>query len=150
MLPIFKLPVLLYRLGLGRFMGHRFMMLTHVGRRTGKLRHTILAVLSFDPETCEIKTISAWRGSDWFHNIQASPALEVACGAHRYPPTYRLLSAEEIVALFIEYRRRHPLFSSIVCRIPGWNINATPMEFLALARTLGGIAFRPAATPMTN
>lgn len=145
MLPVFKLPIFLYQLGLGRLMGRRFMMLTHIGRRSGRIRRTILAVLDFNPATREIKTISAWRGSDWFRNIQAAPALEVACGADRYAPMYRLLSAEEIAALFIEYRQRHRLFSSIVCKIPGWNINSTPQEFLALARTLRGIAFRPVA-----
>lgn len=144
MLPVFRLPLFLYRSGLGRLMGTRFMRLTHVGRRSGRVRHTILAVLSFDAATKEIKTISAWSGSDWFRNIQARPAVEVQCGSVHYKPAQRYLAPEEIANLFIDYRRKHPLFSNVVCRIPGWNANATYEEFVRLARTLGGVAFRPA------
>lgn len=144
MLPIFKSPIFLYRLGLGWLFGHRFMLLTHKGRRTGKVYHTILAVLRFDPETREIMAMSAWSASDWYLNIQASPALQVETGFTRYVPVQRTLSPEEIAGLFVEYRNRHPIFSSIVCRIPGWKSNSSYEEFLELARTLRGIAFRPA------
>ncbi len=143
MLPIFRSPIWFYRLGLGWLFGHRFMLLTHVGRRSGKLRRTILAVLSFDSSTQEIMAISAWSASDWYKNIQASPALEVEMASVRYVPAYRSLSPEEIADFFEEYRRRHPLFTRIICQIPGWKWNSTHDEFLELARTLRGIAFRP-------
>ncbi|RPI28328.1 MAG: hypothetical protein EHM70_16815 [Chloroflexota bacterium] len=48
LVPIFKLPLVLYRLRLGWLLDHRFMQLTHVGRRSGKVRRTVLVVLSFD------------------------------------------------------------------------------------------------------
>ena len=35
LIPMFKLPLLLYRLRLGWLLGRRFMLLTHVGRRSG-------------------------------------------------------------------------------------------------------------------
>ncbi len=144
MLPVFRLPLILYGLGLSRLMGTRFMRLTHVGRRTGRIRRTILAVLSFDAATKEIKTISAWGASDWYRNIQERPAVEVECGAIRYRPEHYELAPEEVASLFVSYRQKHPIFSNIVCRIPGWNANSSYEEFLQLARTLRGIAFRPA------
>ena len=61
----------------------------------------------------------------------------------RYAPTQRFLSAEEIAALFIEFRRERPIFSRLVARIPGWKMDSTYEEFLALARTLRGVAFTP-------
>ena len=117
MIPIFKSPVLLYRLGLGWLFGKRFMLLTHIGHRSGKVRRTILAVLRFDPKTKEIMAISAWRASDWYHNIQASPALQIETGFTRYAPVQRTLTPEEIATLFDEYRRKHPLFSTIKDKI---------------------------------
>lgn len=143
MVPIFKLPILLYRLNLGWMLGNVFMQLTHVGRHSGKLRKTILAVLRFDPDTKEILAVSAWKGSDWYYNIQASPAQQVESGRVRYVPQQRTLSPEEIAATFIEYRQRHPIFTRIICRIPGWNPNSSYDEFLELARTLRGVAFKP-------
>ena len=143
MIPIFKLPLVLYRTGLGWLFGHRFMLLTHIGRRSGKVRQTVLAVLEFDPITSEIKAMSAWSESDWYLNLQAHPALQVETGFTRYAPVQRTLAPEEIAMLFVNYRRKHPIFSRIVCRIPGWKIDSSYEEFLVLARTLRGIAFRP-------
>ena len=143
MIPIFKLPVFLYRLHLGWLLGKRFMQLTHVGRRSGKARRTILAVLRFDDSTKEVYAVSAWKGSDWYYNIQAAPALQVEIGSVRYAPAQRTLSPEEITAAFMEYRQKHPIFSRMICRIPGWKWDSTYDEFLELARTLRGVAFKP-------
>ena len=143
LVPMFKLPLLLYRLHLGWLLGKRFMQLTHVGRRSGKVRKTILAVLRFDEQTKEIYAVSAWKGSDWYYNIQASPALEVRTGFVHYAPAQRTLSPEEITETFLEYCKQHPIFSRMVCRIPGWKWDSTYEEFLELARTVHGVAFRP-------
>lgn len=143
LIPIFKLPVLLYRLRLGWLLGRRFLQITHVGRHSGKVRRTVLAALRFDEQTQEIYAVSAWKGSDWYANIQARPAQQVECGFVRYAPVQRTLSPEEIAAAFIDYRRQHPIFSRMICRIPGWKWDSTDEEFLALAHTLRGVAFRP-------
>jgi deazaflavin-dependent oxidoreductase (nitroreductase family) len=143
LMPIFKLPVFLYRLRLGWLLGKRFMQVTHVGRRSGKVHRTVLAVLRFDDNTKEIYAVSAWKGSDWYYNIQAAPTLQVETGFVHYAPAQRTLSPEEITTTFIEFRKQHPIFSRMVCRIPGWKWDSTYEEFLALARTLHGIAFRP-------
>jgi deazaflavin-dependent oxidoreductase (nitroreductase family) len=143
LIPIFKLPLLLYRLRLGWLLGKRFMLLTHVGRHSGKVRRTVLAVLRFDKHSKEIYAVSAWKRSDWYYNIQTAPALQVETGFVRYVPMQRTLSAEEITTTFIEYRNKHPIFSRMICRIPGWKWDSSYEEFLELARTLRGVAFEP-------
>lgn len=143
MIPIFKLPVFLYRLRLGWLLGRIFMQITHVGRHSGKVRRTVLAVLRFDVKTNEIFAVSAWKGSDWYYNIQAKPALQVESGFVRYIPIQRTLSPEEITTTFIEYRTQHPIFSRMICRIPGWKWDSSYEEFLELAHTLHGVAFKP-------
>ncbi len=143
LIPIFKLPVFLYRLHLGWLLGKRFMQITHIGRHSGKVRRTVLAVLRFDEETKEIYAVSAWKGSDWYYNIQAAPALQVETGFVHYVPVQRTLSPEEIAATFVEYCKQHPIFSRMICRIPGWKWDSTYEEFLELARTLHGVAFGP-------
>ena len=72
----FRLPVALYRLRLGWVLGHRFLMLTHHGRRTGNVRRTALEVVRYDPRTRECVVVAAWgEHADWVRNIGASPAL---------------------------------------------------------------------------
>jgi deazaflavin-dependent oxidoreductase (nitroreductase family) len=143
MIPFFKTPLILYRLGLGWMLGKRFMLLTHVGRRSGKVYRSVLAVLRFDEKTHEIQAVSPWSASNWYRNIQTTPALAVETGFVRYAPTQRSLSPEEIATLFIEFRRKYPIFSRMVARIPGWKIDSSYEEFLELARSLRGVAFQP-------
>jgi deazaflavin-dependent oxidoreductase (nitroreductase family) len=143
MLPFMKMPLILYRLGLGWMLGKRFMLLTHKGRSSGKAYQTVLAVLRFDKKTREIFVVSPWSASNWYHNIQATPAVEVETDRVRYAPVQRTLSPEEIANLFIEFRQQNPIFSRIVACIPGWNIDSSYEEFLALAQGLRGVAFRP-------
>ena len=56
----FRLPIYLYRLDLGRLLGHRFLLLVHRGRKSGLLRETVLEVLLHDPATNESVVLSAW------------------------------------------------------------------------------------------
>jgi deazaflavin-dependent oxidoreductase (nitroreductase family) len=143
MIPFMKMPLILYRLGLGRILGKRFMQLTHIGRRSGKVYRSVLAVLRFDEKTHEVLVVSPWGKSNWYRNIQTTPALEVETGLVRYAPVQRTLSPEEIAGLFIEFRNQHSIFSRMIARIPGWNINSSYDEFLTLAHTLHGVAFQP-------
>ena len=67
-----------------------------------------------------------------------SAVLFRALGPFRPRPVEEaLLSAME------EYRRERPIFSRLVCRIPGWKWDSSHEEVLELARTLQGVAFRP-------
>ena len=143
LIPTLKLPLVLYRLHLGWMFGHRFMLLTHRGRRSGKIRQTVLAVLRFDPKIKEIMAVSAWSASEWYRNILRAPALQVETGFTHYVPVHRSLTSEEIAKLFEDYCRERPIFSRIVCRIPGWKWNSSHEEFLELANTLHGVAFKP-------
>jgi deazaflavin-dependent oxidoreductase (nitroreductase family) len=148
MIPFMKMPLILYRLGLGWMLGKRFMRLTHAGRKSGKVYHTVLAVLRFDEQTQEIFAVSPWSESNWYRNIQAAPALEVETGdirhgCIRYSPVQRSLTPEEIAQSFAAFRDQYPIFSRMVARIPGWKIDSTDKELLELACTLRGVAFGP-------
>jgi hypothetical protein len=56
----FRLPVYLYRLGLGRLLGHRFLLLTHRGRRSGRVYQTALEVVRYEPSSREVVAASGW------------------------------------------------------------------------------------------
>lgn len=48
---LLRLPALLYERDLGWLLGHRFLLLTHRGRTSGRTYRTVLEVLQFDPAT---------------------------------------------------------------------------------------------------
>jgi deazaflavin-dependent oxidoreductase (nitroreductase family) len=143
MAPLMKLPLVLYRLRLGWLFGHWFMRLTHVGRKSGKLRHTVLLVLRHDPRSGEVMVVSAWNASEWYRNIHAAPALQVDTGRECFVPEQRDLSAEEIAVSVDEFRKRHPFVARIFCRIPGWSYPDSEEKLRELAAGLRGVAFRP-------
>ena len=46
-----RLPIWLYKIGLGGLLGNRFLMLHHIGRKTGLVRQAVLEVVRFEKET---------------------------------------------------------------------------------------------------
>ena len=109
LLLLFRLPVWIYCLRLGWLLGHRFLMITHRGRRTGKVRRTVLEVLRQDRATGEFIVVSGYgKASDWYRNIQATPALEIHVGGRRFTPIQRSLTPVEVYKEFEDYEARHP------------------------------------------
>jgi hypothetical protein len=79
------------------------------------------------------------------HPLNPTYRLDVETGLIRYVPVQRTLSPEEITTAFLQYRKDHPIFSRMICRIPGWKWDSSYEEFFELARTLHGVAFTPKA-----
>jgi deazaflavin-dependent oxidoreductase (nitroreductase family) len=81
---LFRLPVYLYRWKCGWLLGHRLLLLIHVGRHTGLRRHTVLEVVEYREEGPEAVVMSAFGPSaDCLRNIEATPNPEVVIGSKR-------------------------------------------------------------------
>ncbi len=137
-------PTVLYAHDLGWLLGRRFLRLSHRGRRSGKVRHTVLEVVRFDPTTAESVVLSAWgERADWYRNIVASPPLEVVTGRDRYVPEYRVLGPEEAFRVLDEYGKRHPLAALGLARLFGYPLRGPEAARLEFARSALLVAFRP-------
>ena len=148
---LFRAPLWLYRLHLGWLLGHRLAQITHVGRRTGRVRRAVVEVVRFDPRTREIVVAAGWGGrTDWYRNIQARPALEIRCGHLAYRPLQRFLTADETYLEVRRYVRRHPWVSRYVFpRLLGLSVDAPGDERRAVVdATLRGVAFQPRQVPI--
>jgi deazaflavin-dependent oxidoreductase (nitroreductase family) len=120
-LAVFRLPLLLYRLGWGWLLGDTFLLLVHAGRKTGTRYSTVAMVLRYDPRTQEAVICSGWgKDADWIRNIQAHPALQVQIGRASFTPQQRFLSEDESLAVVAEFRRQHPQRSRLIASILGW------------------------------
>lgn len=140
----FTLPRYLYRWHLGWVLGHLCLMITHVGRKTGRIRQTVLEVVHFDPSTQECIVMSGYgTQSDWYRNIEAHPAIQVQVGRQRYTPRQRMLSAEETLHILQEYQRHHPWRFRELMHLAGYSYDGTPEGLLAISQVLRGVAFRP-------
>jgi deazaflavin-dependent oxidoreductase (nitroreductase family) len=141
---LFKAPVALYRLRLGFLLGYRFLMVTHRGRRTGKVRRTVVEVVRYDNANQE-SFVAAGYGdtSDWYRNLKASPALEIRTGNQRFVPAQRFLGTDEIYVELANYERRHPGTFRKLMRVVGLSYDGSDAQRWALAEALPMVAFRP-------
>jgi deazaflavin-dependent oxidoreductase (nitroreductase family) len=140
----YTLPLYLYRWHLGWLVGHRFLMVTHLGRKTGRRRQTGLEVAHYDPATQECIGVAAWgEQTDWYRNLQAHPALEVQVGSTRYAPVQRFLTFEETWALLCDYQRAHPRGLRVLLRFMGYGYHGSQEDLRAIAQAVRAVAFRP-------
>ena len=138
-----RLPIWLYRLGLGGLLGRRFLLLHHTGRKTGKRRQNVLEVIHYDPHGHTYYVASGFgRKSHWFRNILAHPEVEIQIGRRRYPAHAEVLSLEEGARLLQTYAEKHPIAFHELSRILGIPTPRTPEDFIALAKALPVVAFR--------
>ncbi len=147
---LFRAPVYLYRWRCGWLLGHRFLLLVHIGRHTGLRHETVLEVVEYRRERCEAVVISGFGPTaDWLRNIGATPSLEVVIGSRRFAASYRILGPEEAVTVIESYERRHPLTAPIIravlSRLVGWSYAGNPGDRRKVAAQLPFIAFRPRA-----
>lgn len=92
-----------YALHLGWLFDHKFLLLTHRGRKTGLIRRSVIAVMLYDRRKQESMVLAGYgKDSDWYRNLQAHPALEIQTGFRRYRPTQRFLT-EEVYALLARF-----------------------------------------------
>lgn len=140
----FRLPLVLYRLGVGWVLGNEFLVLTHVGRRTRRVRETVLKVLHYDPSTGECIVASAWgRHADWYQNIQTRPALAVQTGRQRYVPEQRGVGADEAFSVFKDWTGRQRWFARLMLGQIGQRLDVPEGQLRATVESFPFVAFRP-------
>jgi deazaflavin-dependent oxidoreductase (nitroreductase family) len=134
----------LYRHGRGHLLGRTFLLLEHVGRRTGR-RYAITAmVLSYDAATGEAVICSGWGpDADWVRNLKANPAIRVQIGRRAFAPQQRFLTDDEAIKVGEEFRRRHPWRMRFISTLLGWGDLRSDDALRDFVRVRPFVAFRP-------
>jgi deazaflavin-dependent oxidoreductase (nitroreductase family) len=131
---LYRLPICMYRIGLGRLMGSRFLLLEHVGRRSGKLRQNVLEVVRWDKAAGTVYVVSAWGDkSDWLRNLRAHPAVTINVAGTRYSANAIPLARDESERELLDYAQRYPRAAKELSRLLGYRLDGTPEDFAALA-----------------
>jgi deazaflavin-dependent oxidoreductase (nitroreductase family) len=148
---LFRAPVYLYRWRLGWLLGKRCLLLTHIGRRTGQRRQTVLEVVEYRKEGPEVIVVNGFGpDSDWVRNIQAGPGEEVTIGSQHFVASHRFLDEEEAARVIRGYEHRNRFIAPIVRRgfswLLGWQYRGSESDRQRLTRQLPLIGFRPAAS----
>jgi len=140
----FRFPIWLYRVHLGWLLGHRFVLLTHTGRKSRLPRHTVLEVVRYDKPTRACIVASGWNTkSDWFLNVTANPIIVIQIGNRCSAATAVRLSSGEGAQELLDYSRRHPLAFRELARFMGYRLDGTEDDICALGRMIPMFVFTP-------
>ncbi|HET7053493.1 MAG TPA: nitroreductase family deazaflavin-dependent oxidoreductase [Solirubrobacterales bacterium] len=145
-----RAPTALYRIGAGRLLGHRFLLLTHRGRRSGRSYRTMLEVVRWSPQTREAVVMSGFGPkSNWYLNALAGGAEEIQIAAERFQPGVRRLDVDEAVTALADYERCNRLLApgvrAMLSRLAGFRYDGSGAARRRLVEALPLLAFRPAS-----
>jgi deazaflavin-dependent oxidoreductase (nitroreductase family) len=128
-----RMPIALYDVGLGRLLGHRFLLLHHPGAKTGLARRTPLDVVERDA-AAGIYYVAAGFGADshWFRNLQAHPRARIEIAGRSIDVLARVLSPEQSGALMVQYARKHPTAARILAKLMGFTVDGSEADYAQL------------------
>ena len=117
---LFGAPRALYRWRLGWLLGDRFLMLVHVGRRSGREHATVLEVVAHEDDPDVWYVAAAWGNrSDWYRNLEQNPKAEISVRRHRHCVVTEVVDIDHAVSIYEEYVRKHPWAARLVGRVLG-------------------------------
>jgi deazaflavin-dependent oxidoreductase (nitroreductase family) len=145
---LLALPGALYDRDLGWVLGHRFLRLTHAGRRSGRRYRTVLEVVDEDLSRGEVVVLAGLgRRADWYRNLEAGSGIEVELGGVRFTPAHRTLGEDEAASVLAGFERRNravaPIVRRVLSALVGWHYDGSDAARRRLVRELPLVALRP-------
>lgn len=141
----FRIPILLYHARLGWLFGNRFLMLEHIGRKTGKLRQAVIEVVRHDKSSGAYIVASGWgEKADWFRNVMNNPGVRIHSAGRCMPARAVRLPVIEAELELRDYERRHPrAFRSLAKFMLGDEASQDNHNVHLLVQTIPLVAFIP-------
>ena len=140
---LFRLPIGLYRAGLGWMFGDRFLLLNHLGRKSGLPRQAVLEVVDHDPQT-DVYIIAVGFGetSQWYLNLLAQPEASIQVGRRKLDVTAQTLAPEEAGQVMVDFARRYPGEAKLA-RLLGYEVDGSEADFRQMGEMMTLVALIP-------
>jgi deazaflavin-dependent oxidoreductase (nitroreductase family) len=135
-------PRLLYAIGLGPLVGNVILLLTTIGRKSGKRRVTPLQYEEIEGKIYLGAALG--QKTDWVRNIRANPKVEVRLKAQRLLGSAETITDPKQIADFLEVRlQRHPKMIGAMLRAEGMQIPPQRSDLERYASQLTLVAITP-------
>ncbi|MFV0133646.1 nitroreductase family deazaflavin-dependent oxidoreductase [Streptomyces sp. HMX87] len=132
-----RLPILLFRAGLGPLLGKRLLLLHHTGRVSGLDRRVVLEVVAHDPDTPSWTVASGFGPeADWYRNLRRQPKTVIQFGNRHHAVTAHFLSPDEGASIMADYARRHPGTARRLCSFMGFDVDDGEASFREAGRSI--------------
>lgn len=142
---LFRLPIQLYRFGLGWVFGRRLLLLNHTGRASGERRQAVLEVVEHDPTSGSYVVAAGWGPTAaWYRNILRTPAVTVEVGRTTAPMTAQPLAKEDAAEVFLRYAEKHRAAARYMLpRVLGLKVDGSESDYRAVGEHLPFVRFVP-------
>ena len=137
---LFRLPLVLYRIGLGSLMSMQI-LLTTVGRRTERRYKVVVDVIEHD-KTKDTYYICAAFGllSDWYLNLRANPIVQAQVGRHKFTVRTTTLPLNEAENILVTFTRCHQHYVNFMMRVIGVRMSWSKENIHTLALKMPVVA----------
>jgi deazaflavin-dependent oxidoreductase (nitroreductase family) len=106
--------------------GHRFLMIEHRGRRSGRLYRTVVEVVGRERGRDEWFVVSGYGpDADWYRNLRSSGPEAVWIGSRRHNASVRFLEPEESARVLAAYEQAHPKTAELLMEEMGVGYDGT-------------------------
>jgi deazaflavin-dependent oxidoreductase (nitroreductase family) len=142
---LWRLPIWLYRIRLGRLLDHRSLLLNHVGRVSGSPRQAVLEVIKFDADSNTHYVASGFgEKANWYQNIVQTPRVSIRVAGKELPVLAERLPLSDAEIIFKDYHQRHPKALAGLGKMIGYKLSQNEAEILDFfSEEIPVIAFRP-------
>ncbi|MEU2551426.1 nitroreductase family deazaflavin-dependent oxidoreductase [Streptomyces sp. NPDC013313] len=138
-----RLPIVLFRCGLGWIFGKRLLLLHHTGRVSGLDRRAVLEVVEYAPADGSLIVASGFgTGAAWYRNLRAHPDTLIQLGNRHYTVTAHFLVQEEGADVMARYATRHPHLARRLCTFLGLPADGTHAGFREAGRAIPFVRLR--------
>jgi deazaflavin-dependent oxidoreductase (nitroreductase family) len=142
----FKVPVWMYKIGFGGFekmIGAQWMLITHIGRKSGKRYDSMVDVMDYDKVTDTYYIEAAYGArADWYKNIQNSLVFEARVGRRKFKARAGVLTTEGAGEMLVQFYRSKPAYTRSVMAMVGLKFNSED-ELRELGKNLTLLAVKP-------
>ncbi|MBI5945297.1 MAG: nitroreductase family deazaflavin-dependent oxidoreductase [Chloroflexi bacterium] len=142
----FKVPVWMYKIGFGGFekmIGAQWMLITHIGRKSGKRYASMVDVMDYDKVTDTYYIEAAYGArADWYKNIQSSPVFEARVGRRKFKARAGALTTEGAGEMLVQFYRSKPAYTRSVMAMAGMKFK-DENELRDLGKNLTLLAVKP-------
>ncbi|MGI5151084.1 nitroreductase family deazaflavin-dependent oxidoreductase [Plantactinospora sp. CA-294935] len=139
---LWRLPIWLYRMRLGRLLGDRVMLLSHVGRLSGSHRQAVVEVVEHD-EHGYVAASGFGKRADWYRNVVKTPEAAIQVGNRTLKVTAVPIPAYAGAEIMARYAPRHPAAARRLCKIMGFEVDGSVSDYREVGRRIPFVRFTP-------
>ena len=141
---MFRLPIWLYRLGLGGLLGKRFVLVNHIGRKSGKPRQAVLEVVDYDKDSQRIVIAAAFgEKTAWYQNLLQQPETTIQLGWQKMDVIAEQLTSKQSGDFMLSYAKAHPPEARVLAKFMGYEVDGSNEDWYALGEDLLMVSLDP-------